>query len=219
MPRHPSRTLGKFEARRSQISDHSDTSPRLPEHPRPSSATRTQPVRSRKYKAPIVDDGVDSEDDDSDGNYEPEETTNPYQISPIDDENGDEDYEEEDWGDKDREYDNEVEDVNIEDLLDSNQEFIIEAQDGDDIAEVDEEIRQFERLPSVLPSKSGLESNLEDDNFSVLDNDEGLFHGNTMSAEQYRKAIKELDEDDYKRTEYGKSTTERIDYAERQWRW
>jgi hypothetical protein len=61
-----------------------------------------------------------------------------------------------------------------------------------------------------------LEPDFEEDNFSDLDSEEGLFHGNTMSAEQYRRAIKELDKDDYKRKEYKESTIERIDYAEHQ---
>lgn len=77
-----------------------------------------------------MDDGVDSVDDDSDGNYEPVEKTKPRAFNPID--------EDEDEDDEECEYDDEVDDISLENLLDSNQEFIIEPQDGHDIAEVDE---------------------------------------------------------------------------------
>lgn len=218
MPGQSSRTLRTPDAREMRAFNSSGTSSESLERPSPGvpkvtttrPATRTQPVRSRKYKPPIVDDGVDSEDDDPDGNYEPEEKTKPCGFDPIDEIEDVEDFE----------YDDEVDDVNLEDLLDPSQEFVIEPQDERDIAEVNEQIRRFDRqsLPPAIPSKPSLQSDSDEDNFSEFDDEEGLFHGNTMSAEQYRKDIQELDENDYKRTEYRESTTERIDYAERQWR-
>lgn len=51
----------------------------MPKTTTPSTATRTRLVRSQKYKAPVVDDGIDSEED-GPGDFEPDGKTKPRDL-------------------------------------------------------------------------------------------------------------------------------------------
>lgn len=97
--------------------------------------------------------------------------------------------------------------------MDFDGEFEDEDEEIDDqqLREVDDEIRQFERGHGTDTRPGDVGQDAEESG-----SEPELFNGNIRPLEYYRKKNKNLDEKDYIRKDYAETTLTRVIYAGRQ---